>query len=378
MNPSTLQIGVLGGGQLGLMLQQAAADLCLDVRYLDADPAAPAARFAGRFTHGAYTDAEAVYAFGRGCDVLTIEIENVSVEGLLRLEAEGVAVYPQPQVLATIQDKLAQKRFYQAHGLPTAPFVPVAGRAEVAAALARMGSAYQKLARGGYDGRGVQYLAGPQDLPRAFDAPGYLEQPARPQAELCVLVARSANGQVRAWPAVESVYHPEANLVDYLLCPARVPAQVEADAQALALRVAEAFGVVGLLAVELFYTPDGALWVNECAPRPHNTGHHTIEGSPTSQYAQLWRAVLGLPLGPTTVPRPAAMVNLVGPAGYTGPAHYPYLPALLALPEVYVHLYGKAESRPFRKLGHVTVLADTEAELLARLAQVRQVCAGQA
>lgn len=375
MDPSSLQIGVLGGGQLGLMLQQAAADLCLNVRYLDADAAAPAARFAGHFVQGPFTDAEAVYQLGRGCDIVTIEIENVSVEGLRRLQAEGVAVYPQPDVLAIIQDKLAQKEFYQAHGLPTAPFAPVANQAEVSATLAQMGPAYHKLARGGYDGRGVQYLAGPQDLPRAFDAPGYLEQPAHPQAELCVLVARSATGQVCTWPAVESVYHPEANMVDYLLCPARVPAQVEAEAQALARRVAEAFGVVGLLAVELFYTPDGQLWVNECAPRPHNTGHHTIEGSPTSQYAQLWRAVLGLPLGLATVPRPAAMVNLVGPAGYTGPATYPFLPELLALPEVFVHLYGKAESRPYRKLGHITLLADTEPELLAKLALVRQAIA---
>ncbi len=375
MDPSSLLIGVLGGGQLGLMLQQAAADLCLNVRYLDADAAAPAARFSGHFVQGPFTDAEAVYQFGKGCGIVTIEIENVSVEGLRRLQAEGVAVYPQPDVLAIIQDKLAQKQFYQAHGLPTAPFAPVANRAEVATALAQMGPAYQKLARGGYDGRGVQYLAGPQDLPRAFDAPGYLEQPAQPQAELCVLVARSATGQVCTWPAVESVYHPEANMVDYLLCPARVPAKVEAEAQALARRVAEAFGVVGLLAVELFYTPEGQLWVNECAPRPHNTGHHTIEGSPTSQYAQLWRAVLGLPLGLATVLRPAAMVNLVGPAGYKGPATYPYLPELLALPEVFVHLYGKAESRPYRKLGHITLLADTEPELLAKLAQVRQAIA---
>ena len=366
-----LRLGVLGGGQLGLMLQQAAADLCLDVRYLDADPDAPAGRFARIQVQEDFRDEEAVWRFGQGVDIVTIEIENVSIAGLRRLAAAGKQVYPQPGVLAVIQDKLAQKRFYLEHDLPTAPFTEVNGRADVMLFLKQMGPAYQKLARGGYDGRGVQYLAGPEDIDKAFDGPGYLEAPAQPQAELCVMLARSTTGEVKTWPTVESVYHAEANMVDYLVCPARISPDVEAAAQALAVRVVEAFGVVGLLAVEMFLTADGELWVNECAPRPHNTGHHTIEASPTSQFAQLWRAVLGLPLGDTSVPRPAAMLNLVGPANYTGPAIYPGLEKVLAMPEAHVHLYGKAESRPFRKMGHVTVLADTMGELMVRLDAVR-------
>lgn len=372
MTTLTTRIGVLGAGQLGLMLQQAAADFCLDVRYLDADPEAPAARFARHHTVAPFTDEEAVYAFGQGVDLITIEIENVSVAALRRLEAEGKQVYPQPHVLAIIQDKLAQKKFYLEHGLPTGPFVEVRNRADVPAALLNLGAAYQKLARGGYDGRGVQYLAGMDDLDKAFDAPGYLEAPARPVAEVCVMVARSTTGEVRTWPAVESLYHAEANMVDYLLCPARISPMVEKEAEALAIRVAEAFGVVGLLAVEMFLTPEGELWVNECAPRPHNTGHHTLEACATSQFAQMWRALLGMPLGDTRVRRPAAMLNLVGQAGYTGPARYPGLDQVLALPEVFVHLYGKAESRPFRKMGHITVLADSLPELEARIAEIRE------
>jgi 5-(carboxyamino)imidazole ribonucleotide synthase len=189
-----------------------------------------------------------------------------------------------------------------------------------------------------------------------------------------VMVARSTNGELKCWPAVESVYHPQANMVDYLLCPARVSAETEQAAQALAKQVAEAFGVVGLLAVELFVRADGTLWVNECAPRPHNTGHHTIEANGTSQFAQLWRALLGLPLGDTALRQPAAMVNLVGPAGYTGPAYYPGLEAVLALPNTYVHLYGKAESRPFRKMGHITLLANHPEELEERVHHIKKLC----
>jgi len=377
-NPFAKKIGVLGAGQLGLMLQQAAADFCLQVHYLDADPLAPAAQFAAHHTLAPYTNADAVFAFGQTVDIITIEIENVAVDALFALEAQGKEVYPQPAVLAIIQDKLAQKQFYVQHGLPTAPYIEVITKADVAAGLAQMGPAFHKLARGGYDGRGVQFLAGLQDIDKAFDAPGYLEQPANPVAELCVLVARSTSGQVSTWPVVESVYHPQANMVDYLLCPARINVATEAAAQALAIQVAEAFGVVGLLAVEMFYTTDGQLWVNECAPRPHNTGHHTIEASPTSQFSQLWRAILGLPLGQSTVPQPAAMLNLVGPAGYTGPAYYPGLAQLLGMPGVFVHLYGKAQSRPFRKMGHITLLAPTAAALETKVLAVKEILAAAA
>ncbi|MBC7447530.1 MAG: 5-(carboxyamino)imidazole ribonucleotide synthase [Hymenobacteraceae bacterium] len=364
-----LTLGILGGGQLGRMLCQAALDLPVRIRVLDPDPNAPAARCCDEFVVGDFADEATVTAFGAGCDVLTIEIEHVSVAGLLALQVAGKAVYPDPAALAIIQDKGAQKEFYRRHALPTADF----RLAETRADLARHRDflpAFQKLRRGGYDGNGVRALPDAAALAGGFDAPSVLEVRVECAKELAVVCARSVGGEVRAFPVVEMVFDPHTNLVTTLVAPADLSADIAARATALAVRTCEAFNTVGLLAVELFLTPAGELLVNEVAPRPHNSGHHTMEANHVSQFQQHLRAVLGLPLGEVAPRSAAAMVNLLGaPDGGDGPAIVHGLADALALPGVSVHLYGKARTRPHRKMGHLTAVADTPAGASALAAQ---------
>lgn len=361
MNPT---IGILGGGQLGLMLLQASIDWNLHVHILDPDADAPCRYLCRQFTHGSLTDYDTVYQFGQSVDVLTIEIEKVNVDALEALEREGKRMFPQPSVIRLIQDKRLQKQFFRDHTLPTADFVLTSNRADVATVVAQNPSllpAFHKLGRDGYDGRGVQRIGSEADLPKAFDAPGVLEKMVDFEKELAVIVARNEQGHVQTFPTVEMVFHPELNLVDYLFAPAQISAEVDEQAQAIARKTAEAFGIVGVLAVELFLTKTGDVLINEVAPRPHNSGHHTIRANVTSQFEQHWRAILNLPLGDTTGYQPAAMVNLLGEDGHTGPAHYEGLDKLLAMPGVFPFLYGKAITKPFRKMGHITVMdADLE------------------
>ncbi|MEZ0609402.1 5-(carboxyamino)imidazole ribonucleotide synthase [Fibrella sp. WM1] len=366
-------IGILGGGQLGLMLIQAGIDWNLRIHCLDPDPQAPCKDLCTQFTVGSLTDYDTVYQFGQSVDVLTIEIEKVNVDALEALEREGKRVYPQPSVIRQIQDKRTQKRFYQAHNLPTADFILTDDRAHVAQlvqdSLSRPGGipellpAFHKLGRDGYDGRGVQRIATPADADKAFDAPGVLEKAVDFEKELAVIVARNVDGEVRTFPTVEMAFHPELNLVEFLFSPADISPSVDEQAQAIARQVAEAYGIVGLLAVELFLDKQGKVLINEVAPRPHNSGHHTIRANRTSQFEQHWRAILNLPLGDTTAHGPAAMVNLLGDPGYSGPAHYEGLGTLLAMPGVSPFFYGKAQTRPGRKMGHITVLDESVAAL---------------
>lgn len=353
-------IGILGGGQLGLMLLQASIDWNLRVHVLDPDPQAPCRFLCSQFTTGSLTDFDTVYQFGQHVDVLTIEIEKVNVEALEALEREGKRVFPQPSVIRTIQDKRLQKQFYRAHNLPTADFVLTDDRAQVAKVIAQNPAllpAFHKLGRDGYDGRGVQRIGSEADLSKAFDAPGVLETAVDFEKELAVLVARNERGEMQTHPTVEMVFHPELNLVDYLFAPAQISAEIDEQAQTIARRTAEAFGIVGVLAVELFLTKSNEVLINEVAPRPHNSGHHTIRANVTSQFEQHWRAILNLPLGDTSAYQPAAMVNLLGEDGHTGTARYEGLENLLAMPGVFPFLYGKAVTKPFRKMGHVTVMA---------------------
>ncbi|MBW3545777.1 MAG: 5-(carboxyamino)imidazole ribonucleotide synthase [Bacteroidetes bacterium] len=350
-----IKIGVLGGGQLGRMLIQAAIDLNLELHMLDPDPQAPCHQLAASFTQGSLTDYTTVLAWGRQFDLITIEIENVNVEALRELQRLGKQVFPQPEVIALIQDKRTQKQFYQEKNIPTAPFILTEDRQEVAQHLNFL-PAMHKLGREGYDGRGVQRLVGAEDLPKAFDKPGLLEKLVDFDKEIAVIVARSASGEEKAFPAVEMVFHPEHNLVEYLFAPARIAAAIEQQAEEIALQVARELNMVGLLAVEMFVTQEGKVLVNEVAPRPHNSGHQTIEANITSQYGQHLRAILGLPLGDTAAKIPSAMVNLLGEAGYTGPARYAGMESVLALSGVQVHLYGKKVTKPYRKMGHVTIV----------------------
>jgi 5-(carboxyamino)imidazole ribonucleotide synthase len=348
------KIGILGGGQLGRMLIQAGLDLNLNFSVLDPDAQAPC-RGIAPFTHGKLTDLETVMKFGAGCDLITIEIENVNTVALKELQRQGKRVYPQPEVIELIQDKRSQKEFYTKHGIPTADFILTENRAEVIKNKQFL-PAVNKLGKEGYDGRGVQILRSENDLEKAFDAPGFLEKLVPFEKEISVIVARSEQGEVKAFPPVEMAFHPEQNLVEFLFSPAEISADVEKRATAIATKVIESLNMVGLLAVEMFVLKDGSVLVNEVAPRPHNSGHQTIEGNITSQYHQHLYSILNLPLGDTAIKIPSAMVNLLGEAGYTGEAKCEGLEKILALGGVNVHLYGKVITKPFRKMGHVTIV----------------------
>lgn len=371
---STLRLGVLGGGQLGKMLALAAGNWHLPTYFLDKDTTFPAARFATHFEEGNFNDETDVLRFGKMVDVLTIEIEHVHLGALHRLQAEGLRIHPSPDVLEIIKDKGAQKLFYQKHAIPSAPFTLYDSYDEVLHALENGTLAppfVQKTRTDGYDGRGVAIIRSEQDLLHKLIPGGTLIETMAPiQKELAVVVARNEQGDLKAFPTVEMDFNPEANLVEFLICPARIDPVVEARAESLALQVIEAFGVCGLLAVEMFLTSDGQLWVNEVAPRPHNSGHHTMDSCETSQFEQHLRAVLNLPLGDTRLHTPAVMVNLLGAPGYSGPVHYEGLAACLALPGVHLHLYGKDETRPFRKMGHATIV---HPELETAIRYARQV-----
>lgn len=350
---------------MGRMLIQKGLDWNIPFAVLDPDPQAPCSQLT-TFTCGALTDFETVMRFGEACDMLTIEIEHVNTRALKELSNRGKRVYPQPDVIECIQDKRTQKKFFVDHGIPTSDFVLTAGKEDVEKHLGFL-PAVNKLGREGYDGRGVQILRSASDLHRAFDSPGLLEKLVDIEKEISVIVARNGNGQVRAFPAVEMVFHPEANLVDFLISPASLPAEIARRAEAIAVELISELKMIGILAVEMFVTPTGGILVNEVAPRPHNSGHQSIEGNVTSQYEQHLRAILNLPLGETTVTQPAAMVNVLGEPGEHGEARYLGLEGVLDIPGVYVHLYGKKNTKPFRKMGHVTIV-DRDIESLHKKA----------
>ncbi|WP_245860085.1 5-(carboxyamino)imidazole ribonucleotide synthase [Spirosoma aerolatum] len=357
------------------MLLQAAIDWNLRVHILDPDAEAPCRHLCSQFVQGSLTDYDTVYQFGQRVDVLTIEIERVNVEALEALEREGKRVFPQPSVIRTIQDKRLQKQFYRDHNLPTSDFILTENRADVAMIDIQQPDflpAFHKLGRDGYDGRGVQRIASVSDVGKAFDAPGVLEKAVDFEKELAVLVARNEQGDIITFPTVEMVFHPEHNLVEYLFAPAEIAEAIDRQAQQIARKTAEAFGIVGLLAVELFLDKAGNVLINEVAPRPHNSGHHTIRANVTSQFEQHWRAILNYPLGDTSAYQPAAMINLLGEDGHTGPAHYEGLETLLAMPGVFPFFYGKAITKPFRKMGHVTVMDDSLDALREKVADVRK------
>ncbi|MBN8576445.1 MAG: 5-(carboxyamino)imidazole ribonucleotide synthase [Cytophagales bacterium] len=352
-NPN-LTLGILGGGQLGRMLIQAGVNLDIAFEVLDPDAQAPCAALA-KFTNGKLTDYATVMEFARPCDIVTIEIENVNTLALADLERAGKKVFPQPAVIELIQDKRKQKTFYAENKIPTAPFVLVNNKEEVYGHTDML-PAVNKLGKEGYDGRGVQVIKTKADLAKAFDAPGVLEKWIPFEKEIAVIVSRNPNGELATYPPVEMVFHPEANLVEYLFSPAQLTPAVHQQAQAIAQTIINKLEMVGLLAVEMFVTHEGEVLVNEIAPRPHNSGHQTIEGNTTSQYEQHLRAILNLPPGSTNLIAPSAMVNVLGEEGFTGPARYEGLQEVLAIEGVHVHLYGKKITKPFRKMGHVTIV----------------------
>lgn len=336
------------------MLIQSGIDFNIPFAVLDPDPAAPCSSIA-EFHCGALTDYDTVMKFGAGCDILTIEIENVNTTALRDLAGQGKKVFPQPEVIELIQDKRRQKSFYRDNGIPTAQFY-LTENAEAVRRHAHFLPFVNKLGKEGYDGRGVQVIRDEKELENAYDAPGLIEKLIDFEKEIAVIVARNARGEVTTYPVVEMAFHPVQNLVEYLFAPAELPAETARQADGIAREIITRLNMTGLLAVEMFVTRAGEVLVNEIAPRPHNSGHHTIEANTTSQYEQHLRSILGLPLGDTGTVLPSAMVNLLGEPGHTGPARYEGFDEVLALPGVYVHLYGKRLTKPFRKMGHVTIV----------------------
>ncbi|RNE92209.1 5-(carboxyamino)imidazole ribonucleotide synthase [Marichromatium sp. AB31] len=354
------RIGIIGGGQLGRMMAKAAKRIGCTCVVLDPQPGSPAAQIAGQQIVGHYHDPAKLRELADACDVLTFDIEDIGTETLVELEQEGHAIYPAPGVLALIQDKLTQKQALEAAGIPTAPFVPMPE--PTPEAFAAFGyPLVQKARRGGYDGRGVSIIKRPEDFDRHLPAPSLVERFVPARKEVAVLVARGRDGACRCYPPVEMCFRAGENVLDMLLAPAAIDDSEAEAARALAVRTVEALGGVGVFGVEMFLAEDGSLLVNEVAPRTHNSGHHTIEACVTDQFEQHLRAVVGLPLGSTDQLVPAAMINLLGAPGYRGRPVIRGMAEALAIPGVCVHLYGKATTSPFRKMGHVTVL-DTDIE----------------
>jgi 5-(carboxyamino)imidazole ribonucleotide synthase len=359
-------IALLGGGQLGRMFIENALRYDAVVHVLDPDPQAPCAALAHRFVQGRYDDRDTVMAFASDADVVGIEIEHVNVEALEALVAQGKRVIPDPHVLRTIQDKGLQKRFYAEQGIPSSTFVLLDDGRD-AARHGTLLPAFLKARRGGYDGKGVMAITNLDDAAAAFTGPCVLEQQVAIAKELAVLVVRADDGTIVVYDPVEMVFDPRFNLVDHLRAPADISPAVDQEARSLAKRVADAFAAPGLYAVELFLTTDGTVLVNETAPRAHNSGHHSIEACASSQFDQLLRLYLGLPLGSSRLNGHAAMINLVGEGG-SGDADVRGLDQVLAFAGTFMHLYGKRETRTGRKMGHITVCAPDQATLEAGIA----------
>ncbi|RZS99922.1 5-(carboxyamino)imidazole ribonucleotide synthase [Aquimarina brevivitae] len=362
---SNFKLGILGGGQLGKMMLYETRKYDITTYVLDPSFDAPCRLACNHFETGDLLDFDTVYHFGKKVDVLTIEIENVNVDALDKLEQEGITVYPSASTLQTIRNKGKQKEFYQQNKIPTAPFIKFANKAHLAEGITnnRVKLPFVwKSTEGGYDGKGVSVIKSGKDVAQLADTECIAEEMIDFKNELAVIVARSPKGEVKTYPVVEMEFHPEANQVEYVICPARIDDQVAKKAIAVALQVSEAYQHVGLLAVEMFQTQDDEILVNEVAPRPHNSGHYSIEASYTNQFEQHIRAVLDLPLGATESKVAGIMVNLVGAEGYEGDVIYQNIAQIMSMDGVTPHIYGKKQTRPFRKMGHVTIVNKDIAE----------------
>ena len=365
------KLGILGGGQLGKMMLYNTRKFDINTSVMDPNNEAPSRLACNHFVQGDLMDFETVFNFGKKVDTLTIEIENVNVEALKALEKEGVKVYPDSNTLATIQNKAEQKRFYIKHQLPTAAFKAYNNKSTLEKAVLENVQSLPfvwKSARFGYDGNGVKIIRKHSDLDQLPNGECIAEDLIPFKNELAVIVARNPKGEIKSYPVVEMEFHPEANQVEYVLCPARIPESVAKKATDVALKTAAAFQHVGLLAVEMFLTQNDNILINEVAPRPHNSGHQTIEASQTSQFEQHLRAILNLPLGSTKNKACGVMVNLVGAEGHQGAVVYENIEAIMALEGVTPHIYGKKMTRPFRKMGHVTIV-NSSIEKARKIAQ---------
>ncbi|QLE00581.1 5-(carboxyamino)imidazole ribonucleotide synthase [Galbibacter sp. BG1] len=372
---SDFKLGILGGGQLGKMMLYETRKYDIQTLVIDPSDEAPCKIACNEFFKGDLMDYDTVYNFGKKVDVLTFEIENVNVEALEQLEKEGKTVYPSAKTLKTIQNKAKQKLFYVDHNIPTADFSRFAYPDEILTAIKNESLSFPfvwKSARFGYDGQGVKIIKTYSDLDNLPEGECIAEKMIPFKNELAVIVVRDPKGNVKTYPVVEMEFHPEANQVEYVICPARIDKEVAKKAQLVALKVSQAYNHVGLLAVEMFQTQDDEILVNEVAPRPHNSGHYSIEASYTNQFEQHLRAILGLPLGKTESKVAGIMVNLVGDEEYTGPVVYKNIEKIMDMDGVTPHIYGKKQTRPFRKMGHVTIVNEDVAQARVIAAQVKK------
>ena len=365
------KIGILGGGQLGRMLLQASANYPVETYILENDPQCPAAHLCHHFTRGDIRDFDDVYAFGKNLDAITIEIENVNTEALEKLESEGHKIYPKPSVLRTIKNKILQKEFYKQNQIPTAEFRITKNAAELKES-ADFIPAVHKLGEGGYDGRGVQLIRTNNDIEKGFDKPSLLEKMVDIQKEIAIMVAINDKNESAVYPPVEMLFDKELNLLDYQLCPAEIDERTLWTIEAIALSIVRNLKSPGIFAIELFIDKKGDVLVNETAPRVHNSGHHTIEAHYSSQFDMLWRVILGYPLGNTKPIMPSIMVNIIGAEGFSGDVIYEGLDETLRIDNAFVHLYGKKQTKPGRKMGHVTILSKEKQDLLFQSAKVKR------
>ena len=365
------KVGILGGGQLGRMLLQAAANYPVETFVLENDEHCPAAHLCTHFIKGDIRNFEAVYAFGKNLDAITIEIENVNIEALEKLESEGVQVIPKPSVLRIITSKIVQKDFYKKNNIPSADYKVVNNRQELQQWISFL-PAVQKLAQGGYDGRGVQTINTAGDIEKGFDAPSVLEKKIKIKKEISQLVAVNSQGKTVLYNPVEMIVDTALNQLDYQLCPAELPQKVLWKAEAFAISLVRHLQSPGLFAVELLVDENDDVWVNETAPRVHNSGHHTIEAHYSSQFDMLWRIILGYPLGNPKAILPSVMINIIGSDKASGTAQYKGLQEVLEIDNAFVHIYGKKETKPGRKMGHVTIMSAEKADLVHKANKVKQ------
>ncbi len=366
-----LKVGILGGGQLGRMLLQEAANYEVETHILENDDSCPAAHLCRFFVKGDIRDYDTVYNFGKNLDAITIEIEHVNIDALEKLESEGVKVFPKPSVLRIIKNKVLQKQYYAEQQVPTAPFAIIHTKNEIAQQQDLL-PAVQKLAEGGYDGRGVQVIENLDAAKDGFDEHSVLEKKISIKKEIAVIIAIDQKGKTAFYPPVEMVFNKDLNMLDYQLCPADIPEKVLWKLEAIALTVVKNFNSAGLFAVELFVDFDDEVYVNETAPRVHNSGHHTIEAHYSSQFDMLWRIMLDLPLGNTRAIMPSVMVNIIGEEGHSGTPVYDGLKEVLAIDNAFVHIYGKRQTKPGRKMGHITIMSQEKQDLLHKANKIRQ------
>lgn len=371
---SDFKLGIMSGGQLGKMLTQVASVFDVQVYVMDPSNEAPAAQICHQFFQGDQTSFDDVYNFGKKVDLLTFEIEHINIEALRKLKKEGVTIYPDPETLDIIKDKGLQKEFYRKNNISTSSFQVFNSKKEVLEAIKSGEINYpfvQKARTDGYDGKGVVVVLNESKIDRLMDVPCIIEEAVDIEKELSVIVARSPSGEIKCFPLVEMEFNEEANLVERLICPANVSKSIEEKSIEIAIEVAKAFNLVGLLAVELFLDKQGNVLVNESAPRTHNSGHHTIEANITSQYEQQLRAIFDWPLGDTSILSPSVMLNVLGEPNYIGNVKYEGLESVLKIPGVKPHIYGKKITKPFRKMGHITILGKTIEEALERAELVK-------